>query len=141
MKMGIESEYHEKMVRQKPSKLRPFLPAIGFVLIALFALIAFVLSGPLATFLEERLKITVPRDQESTLQLAVAGGVFLVLLMILAIFYSLLFAKKPEKAVSEKELEQEKAYRLREKEAAKLRKKKAAAEMRRRNAERNRLKE
>ena len=137
--MGMESEYVEKMQKQKQNKMRPFLPAIGFVLLALFALIAFALSSPLAGVLDDQLNLNVPSADQPKLQFAVAGGIFLILLMILAIIYSLVFAQKGEKAVSEKELEQEKMARLREKAMTKERKKKASAEMRRRNAERNRL--
>lgn len=133
--MGIENEYSEKMRKKPKSKLQPFLPAIGLILIGFFGFVAYMVSAPLHEMLRERLTTDIVQQPE--MRYIIAFGIFLILVLILAAIYAAVFAPKRAKEVSEKELEDEKRRREREKLAAKKRKRrqraKMAEELRRKN--------
>jgi uncharacterized BrkB/YihY/UPF0761 family membrane protein len=109
--MSFEDEYQAKKADQGKNKLKPFLPAIGFIIIGILALLSFVVSAPVHEFLIDRFGSQIPDEPE--IQYLVAGGIFLVLLMFVAMLYSIT-APKPPKMVTEKELDREKRERERE---------------------------
>ncbi len=130
--MSFEDEYAGRGRRQK-NALAPFLPVIGFLLAGIVAVIAFFVSDPIHQFLIRQFRGQVPTNPEVRYIIAVA--VFLVLILLVAMIYAI-FAPKPPKTTSEKQLEQEKREIAREKAERKKRKaliKQEAARQRRRN--------
>lgn len=109
---------------------RVLTPIIGLAVLVICIGIGYVLSGP--AFAELKLRVpTMPRDP--AIQWVVAGGISLVLLLVVGMFYAMV-APKPEQTVSEAQLDKEKKERL----AEELRMKKMKRDMKNKMRQRNR---
>ena len=130
--MGFgESEYE---IRQNKKNWRTILlPVMGFLLAGAVAGIAFVGAKPITAILRENVS-GVPEGDG--LQVAVGFGIFLTLMLIFVMFYAI-FAPKPTKMISEKELDKEKKLRQREKLEQKRRRRQINLEMARERRKQN----
>ena len=123
--MGFEDEYAGKQKKKDP--LRAFLPVIGLILALAFAAIAYSIMEPVHKliadnvdgFPEPEMDTGVMEDKYPTY--AVAGGIFVALVMVATVFFAL-FAPKPHKQVTENELKDEKRAIERENQERKRRK-------------------
>jgi len=129
--MSFEDEYSSKKAGKARSKLQPFLYAIGFILILAAGAASYFLSAPAFAELKKRIS-GFPTQPE--IQIIVGGAIFLILIMIVAMFYAAFQPRLP-KGVSEQDLDREKRERQKEMDAAKRRKKEMQAKMRARNKE------
>lgn len=108
--MGFgEDEYEMKHRRKNWRSI--LMPVMGFLLAACLAGISFVGADPLTKILRENVSGVPTGDG---LQFAVGFGIFLILMMIFAMFYAI-FAPKPTKMISEKDLDKEKKLIAKEK--------------------------
>lgn len=103
---------------KKKSSLNAFLPAMGFLMIIALGAVSYVLSAPIQEFLIDNVISDFPAEVEG--QYAVAGALFLVLLMLTGMIYAA-FAPKPQQRVTEKELKKEKEEAEAERRARKKR--------------------
>lgn len=131
--MSFEDEYAVKPKKKNP--INAFLPLIGLFLIAAAGGIGFVLSGPVTQSLQTSILASNADDiaqNYETVQLIVGIVIAIVILLFVAMIYAM-FAPKPTKLTSEKELQREKEDRLAEQLARKRRKqevnRKMAAEL------------
>lgn len=126
--MSME-EYSNKYKPKKKNYLKPFMPIIGIIILAIAAGMGYITSEPLLRLLQDNVP-GVPFSQE--MQLVVAGTVFLVIILAFGLIYSAFQPGMP-KGVSESDLDREKRDREKEILAAKRRKKEMQAKMRQRN--------
>jgi uncharacterized BrkB/YihY/UPF0761 family membrane protein len=131
--MSFEDEYAVKPKKKNP--INAFLPLIGLFLIAAAGGIGFVLSGPVTQSLQTSILASNADDiaqNYELVQLIVGVVIAIVILLFVAMIYAM-FAPKPTKLTSEKELQREKEERLAEQLARKRRKqevnRKMAAEL------------
>lgn len=120
--MSFEDEYAVKPKKKNP--LNPFLPLIGLLLIAAAGGIGFVLSKPLTEVLQTNVLPNNAQDiadNFETVQAIVGVITAIVILLFVAAIYAL-FAPKPTKLTTEKELQREKEEKLAEELARKKRK-------------------
>lgn len=126
--MGFEDEYARRNRKRNP--ITPFLPVLGLFMLVALGAVAFVLSDPVHQFIyeeffqeEEQQNGTLPEDSfnQDEAQYMVGGGLFVILLMVMGLLYAM-FAPKPDKTVTERELKKEKMEMQREAELRKRRK-------------------
>jgi hypothetical protein len=101
--MGFEDEYAGRKKKKDP--ITAFLPFLGLILAMAFAAIAWVLREPAHEFLIEQIS-DFPQEEE--MAYAVAGVLFLIMMMLAALVYALFAPKPHHKLVTEKELKREK---------------------------------
>ena len=125
----MEDEYFGRKAGTKArgTSMRAFLPLIGFIVIGILGVFAYILSDPLNVMLSERLA-NYPYDQMDMMQLFVGVVIFFVGLLFLGMLYAM-FAPKPPKTVNERELEKEKLAKQRELLAKKRRKREIQKKM------------
>jgi hypothetical protein len=129
-----ENLFNSKYQPKKRSPLKPFYPVIGLFILIVFGAISYFLSRPVTELVDARTTIALEFAQ---LQLVIAIGIFIVLILALAAVYSV-FQPKTPKGVSERDLDREKQEKMREAAAANRRKKEMQAKMRARNKQNNR---
>lgn len=118
--MSRNTDYSEGIKKKQGTNwTKALLPIIGILVILIAAGVAYVASAPvfellLANFPE------FPNDEG--LQIVVGVGIFLVIMTIFAIVYSLI-APKPTYTVTEAELSKERKEKMEEEIAARNRKK------------------
>lgn len=111
------------------SKIKPFLPVIGFFVALVAGGVAYAVSGPVHSLLIAQ---GVPDQVE--FQYIIAAMIFLVVILLVALVYSIVAPKPPpEYRISEKALDKEKQDELRRKRMIKERKRKMREEMGRAN--------
>lgn len=110
---------------------RVLTPVIGLVILVVCIGVGYVLSGPAFSLLKERVP-SLPSSSE--MQMLVGGGISVVLLLVFGMLYAMV-APKPEKTVSEAQLDKEKKERLAEQMRAKKLKRDMKNKMRQRNRE------
>lgn len=128
----------------KKRSIRSFYPLIGLILLIISGAIAFFGYEPLTNLLLQN-GVLPPQALQmlgENLPIAVGGLIFLLVTVILTLLTAIVTGgggrRRDEIRVSEKELEKERAARMREEKAAKQRKMKMRqkmAEQRRRNRE------
>ena len=124
----MEDEYVAKS-RRKKNKLRPYYPVIGFFLGLILLGVAFVLADPVNDMLRDSLlKDRYPYDIQTEMRYIVTGGLFIIFVLVAAMIYAV-FAPKPTKLVTEKQLEKEKEIKRKEALAAKRRKRQIQRQM------------
>lgn len=127
--MSFEDEYAGKPKKKNP--LNAFLPLIGLFLIVAAGGIGYVLSKPLTEALQTSILPDNAQDiadNFETVQAVVGVVVAIVILLFMAALYAM-FAPKPTKLTSEKELQREKEAKLAEDLARKRRKQEANRKM------------
>jgi hypothetical protein len=105
--------YDDQMrIRERRDPMRKFLPAMGMILVVAFGAISWVLHEPLRDLLVEQISSLPRPNQDGFKEVGyVAGGtLFIVLVMLAALFYAA-FAPKPDKKVSNQFLKEEKRMR------------------------------
>ncbi|RMG84009.1 MAG: hypothetical protein D6712_12140 [Chloroflexi bacterium] len=125
----MEDEYFGRKAGAKArgTSMRAFLPLIGFIFIGILGVFAFILSEPVNTLLSERMA-NYPYDQMETMRIVVGVVIFFVGLLFLGMLYAM-FAPKPPKTVTERELEKEKRAKQQELLAKKRRKREIQKKM------------
>lgn len=118
--MSFEDEY--AVIRRKKSVLHGLLPVLGLFLAVALAAIAWVASEPLHELVVRNIS-GFPFTQEG--QLVVAGVTWLLLLMVSGMLYALLIPK-PDKIISERELNRERKQKEAEIAAKKKRRRQIA---------------
>jgi hypothetical protein len=118
---------------KKPTRFGFLRYAFGIAILLIGGVIAYFASLPVKNFIVQRIT-TIPNTPE--IQIAVGIGIFLMVVMVMALVYSV-FQPRIPKGVSEHDLDKEKQARLREELAAKRRKKDMQAKMRQRNQQQN----
>ena len=127
--MGLGDEYSGGIRKKGRGGLRPFLPAIGFILALAAGAISWVLSEPAVALLRDNIA-GIPDD--IAVQVVVGAAIFALLITVFAALYSAFQPKQP-KGVSERDLDKEKRERAAEEAAMKRRKKEMRDKMRQRN--------
>ncbi len=126
--MGVEDEYVAKS-RRKKNRLKPYYPLIGFLVGLGLLISAFVLSDPVNKVLRNNiLKSNYPFDNQTEMQYIVMGGLFVIFVLVAAMVYAV-FAPKPSKLITEKQLEKEKEIKRKEALMAKKRKRQIQRKM------------
>lgn len=113
--MSFEDEYVR--VKKKKSPLRVLFPLFGFIMAIALGAIAYILS-PDAHELLIKYVDNFPADEQ--IQYVVAGVLFVVLVLFAGMIYAM-FAPKPPKQVTEKELQRLKDAKEKERRARKRR--------------------
>ena len=128
--MSFEDEYAGKSKKRDP--IRAFLPVLGLFLAVALGAIAWAIHEPLRDIIVEQIADLPQEGEEGFVEVgyAVAGIVFIALLMVASLIYAA-FAPKPTKQVTERELKREKELTRQEQ----LARKKRQAEIRKRQAE------
>ena len=121
--MSFEDEYARQEKKKNP--LTAFLPLLGLMLAAAFGLIAYIVSEPVQDMLVQNIS-GFPREQEA--QYVVAAVIFISLVLIGGVIYSI-FAPKPPKLVTERELKKERDRREQEEKDKKRRRRKVQEQM------------
>ena len=93
-------------------------PVIGFILIVVGGIVAFLLSAPATKFLRASVVRNLPERVE--VQYVVAFGIFIILLMILFMIFAAI-APKPKATTTEAALDKEKKEKIEEQARAKRR--------------------
>lgn len=131
--MSFEDEYSAKKAARRGGRFGFLRYAFGLIILLVGGVVAYFASLPAKNFIVQRIP-SIPNTPE--IQLAVGVGIFLLVVMLLALVYSAFQPRMP-KGVSEYDLDKEKQAKLREEMAAKRRKKEMQAKMRQRNQEQN----
>jgi uncharacterized ion transporter superfamily protein YfcC len=126
-----EDEYEMKHRRKNWRNI--LLPVMGLLLAGAVAGISFVGAKPITVILRENVA-GVPEGDG--LQVAVGFGIFLTLMLIFVMFYAI-FAPKPTKMISEKDLDKEKKLRQKEKLEQKRRRRQVNLKMAQERREQN----
>lgn len=126
--MARNRDYSEGVkVKKGPSWGKALMPILGIIIMIAAGAVAYVASEPAY----EWLRTTFPEiPNDPALQLVVGVGIFLLIVMIVALIYSVAFAKKPEYMVTEQELGKERKQKQEEEEAARRRQKLMREKMR-----------
>lgn len=114
------SDGNSRIKQKEKASIRAFLPAIGLIVAGLCAVVAIFLSSPVHNFLIAQFGSQIPNAPE--VQYVIAFGLFLVFITIFGLIYAFA-APKPEKMVSERELDREKREREAERRQIKKNKK------------------
>ncbi len=128
-----ENQFGTKYAPKKESRLKPFYPVLGLLILIAFGALAYFVSGPITQWVDGVATIPLPLLQ---LRPIVGVGTFIVLTLLLAMVYSI-FQPKTPKGVSERDLDREKQERIKEDKAMNRRKKEMQAKMRARNRQNN----
>jgi len=115
---------------EKKSPLQAFLPIIGLVIVVIAGAFSYFVSEPAHDFLRRQFGSQIPN--EPVVQYAVAGMIFLLIVLVVGMIYAI-FQPKPEMTVSERELDREKKERERERLERKKRQKRIKERMRKTN--------
>jgi hypothetical protein len=115
--MGFDADEYD-MKHRRTNWRTILLPVMGFLLAGMAAAIAFALveMGAAKQLLQTLNINSVPQAGADfdKFKIAVGIGIFMIVLLIFATIYGI-FAPKPTKMISEKELDQEKKLREKEK--------------------------
>jgi uncharacterized membrane protein len=123
-------EFGGKYAKKKPPWWKPFLPLLGLLLLVIFGVVSFVLSGPVAAQVDAM--VTQRALPMREMQIISGIAIFIVQVFFVAMIYAI-FQPKGPKGVTERELDREKREMLKEQQAANRRKKEMLAKMRARN--------
>jgi type VI protein secretion system component VasK len=126
----MSGNYGGKYAPRKKNPLKPFYPVIGLLILILGGGFAYLVSPSVTSWLDLRVEGTFPPQ----MRLIVAGVIFLLIILVLGMVFSV-FQPKTPKGVSEKDLDKEKQERLKEQQAAAKRRKEMQTKMRQRNRE------
>jgi uncharacterized ion transporter superfamily protein YfcC len=126
-----EDDY--EMRNRRKSWRTILLPVMGLLLAVCAAGISFALAAPVTDAVRKNISGVPAGD---TLQIAIGFGIFIVLMLVFAALYGV-FAPKPTKIISEKDLDKEKKLREKEKIAQRKRRRQVNLDMARERRERN----
>lgn len=122
-------DYQSKFAPKKKDPLRPFLPIIGLVIMAIAGAVGWFGSPILLELGQDYIPAEVTAAMDAmTLQYVVTGMIFLLVVALFATIYAL-FAPKPDKLVSEATLKREREEMLAERRRMKARKGKMRQKM------------
>ena len=114
--------------------LRAFYPIIGLVVMGIAGAIAYVGSLPACDLLASRGIFSGSTVDPQTLQIAVGGGIFLVIILLIAFVFAVIQPKdKTRKLVTEKALVKEREQMQAEAKAKKRRQQAMRKKMKQRN--------
>lgn len=130
--MSFEADEYEMRHRRKNWR-NILMPVMGLLLACAAAGIAFVGADPVSDLVRKNID-GVPEGDG--LQLAVGFGLFLILMLVFVMFYAM-FAPKPKKIISEKDLDKEKKMREKEKLQQKRRRRQVNLKMAQERRDRN----
>jgi ATP/ADP translocase len=127
----VSNEYKGKYQVKKKSRLKPFYPVIGLLMILLAGAVAYFASPFVTELIVDSL---LEGDAPENMQVVSGGLVFGIIIASFALVFSL-FAERPENKdmLSEKALMQDKEEKEREERAKKRRKRQMLKKMRNRN--------
>lgn len=119
--MSRNRDYSEGItVKKKASWTRALLPILGILIMVVAGAIAYFASEPAYDWLRTTFP-EIPNDP--ALQIVVGVGIFIIIVLIVALIYSIAFAKKPEYMVTEQQLSKERKQKEEEEAAARRRQK------------------
>jgi type VI protein secretion system component VasK len=127
--MGLGDEYAGKYKSKRKNWLKPFLPVLGLLVLAIAGGVGYYVSAPLLALVQQYVP-GIPNSQE--MQILSGFVVFLVIVSAFALIYAAFQPRLP-KGVSEADLDREKREKQKEAAAAKRRKMEMQAKMRQRN--------
>ena len=102
---------------QEEKKNTMLMPVVGLMLMIALGLIAFGVREPAQDFMADNVENFPRSTQAEDGEMAgylVAGVIFVLELMVSVIVYAALFAAKPDRRVTEKDLKEEKRFKEKE---------------------------